>query len=302
MPESESHLLIKQKIRSKLHEWFGASIDEYYSVGHELDTFAVTNSGTSIYIEIVWSHSMSQFLKDMNMLQQSDAEVKVVIGSPKVIVDYNIIREFSKIVISQRRNGIKIHGDIINGIIILEDNFYVENDFKSILFNLVNEAKKTTKSDACLQITSLNVQKTNWTKGNYYNVIGKIYCKGQRIVKRLDASLEFVNKETQIKLVSVSDKGKANQINLKDLNYSWSPDGTYNRNIRGEYEEMRQGDSVFVVFPDAVGYDLRVNTFSCCGKSFFELTPGSKYEIRLVIRGLSGSETVSTDKTIEFIT
>jgi len=300
MPESESHLLIKEKIVAKLHEWFGASIDEYYSAGHALDTYAVTNSGTTIYIEIVWNHSMTQFLKDMNMLQQSDAEVKVVIGSPKIIGDMNIIREFSKIVISQRKKGIKTYGDIINGIRILEDDLYLENDFKNILFSLVNVAENTKKSDACLQIKDMKVIKTNGTKGNYYNVIGKISCSGQRIVKRLDASLEFGNKEIPVKLVLVENNGKVEEINLKKLDYSWSPDGTDKRNIRGEYKEMRQGDSIFVIFPNAVGFGFAIGNKFSWWKHFFELETGSKYEIKLIIRGLSGSKTITTEKTIEF--
>src|SRR3972149_10718543 len=105
MPESKQHKAIKEILESKLRKWFGASLTEYPSSGHELDVFSVPTSGICIYVEIVWNHSWTHFLSDMNMLQQSDANVKVVVGSPKVIDNKRIVREFDKIVLSQRKDG-----------------------------------------------------------------------------------------------------------------------------------------------------------------------------------------------------
>jgi hypothetical protein len=302
MPESEPHRRIKEIIQKKLQEWFGASVEEYLSSGHELDVFAVTSSGISIYVEIVWHDSMSQFLKDMNMLQQSDADVKVVIGSPEVIGNGIMTREFSKIVVSQRRAGKTFHGDILSGNQILEDREYAENGLKKLLSTLVTEAETRPKPEAALQIVSLVPAKSNWASGNFFNIIGKVFCKGQRIAKRLDASLQFINMQNPVKYVSVSDDGKVDELDWKELDFSWSPDGSDNDNIRGELPEMRQGDSIFAVFPDAVGNGYGGNGHLWWWKHFFEFAPASKYEVKLVVRGISGSLTVSAEKTIDFST
>jgi len=300
MPESESHRRIKEIIQTKLHEWFGASVEEYPSSGHELDVFAVTSSGTSIYVEIVWHDSMSQFLKDMNMLQQSDADVKVVIGSPEVIGNNVMTREFSKIVISQRRAHKTVHGDILSGNRILEDSEYTENDLKKLLSTLVAEAEAAPKPEATLQIISLVPAKSNWVSGNFFNIVGKVFCRGQRIVKRLDASLQFIDMQTPVKYVSVSEDGKVHELDWKELDFSWSPDGSDNDNTRGEFPEMRRGDSIFAVFPDAVGNGFGGNGHLWWWKHLFELAPSSRYKVKLVVRGVSGSLTITAERTIEF--
>lgn len=142
MPESKSHVALKQLLVSKLKEWYGASIDEYPSSGHELDVFATTSFGVSIYTEIIWSASKTQFLSDINMLQQSDADVKLVVANPEIITNSELVREFSKVVISQRRQGIAIFGDLLNGQRILEDTHYVEDDLHSLVDQLISKVKK----------------------------------------------------------------------------------------------------------------------------------------------------------------
>src|SRR4030067_1396987 len=144
VPESKQHKMIKEILELKLHEWFGASLKEYPSSGHELDVFSVPASGIFIYVEVVWNNSWSLFLSDMNMLQQSDANVKVVIGSPRVIANKRILREFVKIVLSQRKTGKQIHGEMIDGNRVLEDAKYVENDLRVLFNNLVSQARSQT--------------------------------------------------------------------------------------------------------------------------------------------------------------
>ena len=84
MSESVEHRKIKDVISVKLKEWVGASIKEYPSSGHRLDIYAVTPDRISIYIEIIWSSSPQNFFRDLNLIQQSDADVKLVIASPEV--------------------------------------------------------------------------------------------------------------------------------------------------------------------------------------------------------------------------
>src|SRR4030067_1446412 len=127
MPESEQHKAVKDILEAKLREWFGASVSEYPSWGHELDVVAVASNEVCIYVEVIWSHSIAQFRLDMNMLQNPDADVEVVIGSPEVIADKRMVREFAKNVILQRNAGKQIYGKMLDGIRILTDSNYVEN-------------------------------------------------------------------------------------------------------------------------------------------------------------------------------
>lgn len=122
-----------------MREWFGASISEYPSSGHELDVFAVTSSGVSIYVEVIWSRS--QFLSDINMLQQSDAAVKVVVAGPETIADGRLIREYEKVVVSQRRQGKAMPGYMLSGERILKDPEYVDHDLKERFIDLVDQVQ-----------------------------------------------------------------------------------------------------------------------------------------------------------------
>ncbi|RIK82265.1 hypothetical protein DCC62_00540 [candidate division KSB1 bacterium] len=131
---------MKALFRDGLKRWVGASIEEYPSSGHELDIFCVTAEGISIYIEIIWTDSKTHFLSDINMLQQSDAAVKLVVGSPGVVEKYQ--REFSKVVISQGRSGKIIHEEILDGSKILENLEYFENEVKRLILDLIEQAKQ----------------------------------------------------------------------------------------------------------------------------------------------------------------
>jgi hypothetical protein len=85
LSESEEHKKIKHLISTGLHKWTGASLKEYPSSGHELDVFAVTPDGISIYVEIIWSATSRNFYRDISMIQQSDAVVKLVVVGPGIL-------------------------------------------------------------------------------------------------------------------------------------------------------------------------------------------------------------------------
>ncbi|MFB0544486.1 MAG: hypothetical protein ACETVN_02120 [Asgard group archaeon] len=143
--ESPEHKRIKDLISTRLHEWTGASLEEYPSSGHELDVFAVTPDGVSIYVEIIWSATSRNFHRDMSMVQQSDADIKVVVGSPKILSREDYLREFSKIAISQRRTGVAMHGELIDGMRIIEDDNYLETEFKDIVLSLIKQVQSQAK-------------------------------------------------------------------------------------------------------------------------------------------------------------
>lgn len=148
--ESAEHLQIKNIVGEKLQEWLGASLGEYPSSGHELDVYAVTDDGIRVYAEIIWSTSRTHFLSDMSMIQQSDADIKLVIGSTAVVRNRSFTRDFRKVVISERSKGHIVYGTIVDGSQILGDSHFLDQEFKKLISKLVNDARN--KSPVVKQI------------------------------------------------------------------------------------------------------------------------------------------------------
>jgi len=148
--ESPEHKKIKDSISERLKEWTGASIKEYPSSGHELDVFAVTPDGISIYVEIIWSDTSRNFFRDMSMIQQSDANVKFVVVGPKILSRDDYVREFEKVAVSQRRIGIAMHGEMLDGQKIIDDLEYLNTAFKEAILSLVDSVR--SKGKVCAPI------------------------------------------------------------------------------------------------------------------------------------------------------
>jgi hypothetical protein len=140
--ESYEHKRIKTLISERLKKWTGATLQEYQSSGHELDVFAVTLDGISIHVEIIWTNSLQNFFRDIAMIQASDAKVKLVVASPKIVTNTKCQREFEKIAVSQRRLGFAVHGDLIDGTKIIGNDKYLETEFKHILLDLLDHVQK----------------------------------------------------------------------------------------------------------------------------------------------------------------
>ena len=134
--ESSQHRRIKNIIYAKLKEWTGATLEEYPSSGHELDVYAVTRVGISIYVEIIWTSSRTNFLRDMLMIQTSDADVKLVVVSPEILTNDEFQRQFEKVAISQRRLNFAVHGSFIDGDRILNEHEYLETELKKKSFSV----------------------------------------------------------------------------------------------------------------------------------------------------------------------
>lgn len=139
--ESVQHRKIKEAICQKLKEWTGATLREYQSSGHILDVFAVTSIGISIYVEIIWSSSRSNFFRDMTLIQASDADVKLVVVSPKILSNDKYRRAFEKVAISQRRLNFAMYGEFIDGEKIINNPNFLETEFKSIILDLLKSVQ-----------------------------------------------------------------------------------------------------------------------------------------------------------------
>jgi len=146
LQESTEHKTIKQVISTKLQEWTGATLEEYPSAGHELDIFAVTLNGISICVEIIWSPAKQNFYRDLSLIQQSDANIKLLIASPKILTNEDYQREFSKVAITERRKGVAMHGELIDGAKLLDDTKYLETEFKNIVLSLIDQVRSEGKT------------------------------------------------------------------------------------------------------------------------------------------------------------
>jgi GTPase SAR1 family protein len=144
-PESGQHERIKNLVLERLKAWTGATLQEYPSSGHELDIYAMTSDSISLCVEIIWSDSIANFYRDLNMIQSSDAYVKLVIASPGIMSKAKCQREFEKVVLAQRKQGCSIHGDFIDGRKILEDPEFMETEFRKIVADMLDHARKRRK-------------------------------------------------------------------------------------------------------------------------------------------------------------
>jgi hypothetical protein len=140
-PETEEHKRIKQIVSDLLKVQYSSVLKEYPDSGNINDIMAVTKDGISIFVENVWTSSKSNFQRDLNILQRSSAEVKVLIVNPKILSDKSLCREFEKTRMTERRKGFQI-SNMIDGLKILDDPDYVSTEFSKTVMELVAEASK----------------------------------------------------------------------------------------------------------------------------------------------------------------
>jgi hypothetical protein len=124
----------------KLDEWFGISLDEYQSSGHELDVISVTTNGVKLMVEVIWTPTPGNFFRDLTTMHQSDAKIKIVIVNEKILSKENIVREFRKAQISEAQKGV-IVSPMINGTKILSDENYLNTDVKKQITELLSDSR-----------------------------------------------------------------------------------------------------------------------------------------------------------------
>ena len=172
-PESNQHDELKRIMESKLSEWFGVSIREYYMNGHRLDVYAITSTKISIYVEIIWSKG--QYESDMIMLQRSDADVKVIIAGPKVLEDESKVRDYTKFAIIQTRDGRAVHNEMLSGEHILNEPGYVDSELKGIFIELLSQAEKRISISKILSHITVELQANKKKLMSLYNSGGTTY-------------------------------------------------------------------------------------------------------------------------------
>jgi hypothetical protein len=138
--ETPEHVRLKEIMCEKLEEWFGVSLAEYQSSGHELDVLSISTNGVKLMIEIIWTPSAGNFFRDMTILYQSDAQIKVLIVNQEILSNPKLVREFQKARISERQKGYSI-SPMINGNRILTDANYLNTDVRNQIIDLVGESR-----------------------------------------------------------------------------------------------------------------------------------------------------------------
>lgn len=138
--ETKEHQKLKELMSRKLEEWFGVTITEYSSTGHELDVFSISPKGLKLMVEIIWTPTASNFFRDLTILYQSDAQIKVLFVNDAILSKKELVREFQKARISETRKGCVVPA-MINGTKILNDPKYLETDVHKLFNDLISESQ-----------------------------------------------------------------------------------------------------------------------------------------------------------------
>ncbi|MGD1838912.1 MAG: tetratricopeptide repeat protein [Nitrososphaeraceae archaeon] len=137
--ETKEHKLLKKIMYLQLKKWFnGCTILEYPNSGHELDVYSVL-SGIKVAVEIIWSDSSTHFYKDINILQSSDADVKICIVNPKILLKENLLRHYDKVSVGETSKGFVL-SEMIDGQKIMDDKEFLENEVKNLVLNLISNS------------------------------------------------------------------------------------------------------------------------------------------------------------------
>lgn len=144
--ETSQHKQLKELVSKALQKWFGVTINEYQSAGHELDVFSINVKGLTLMVEIIWTPSRTNFYRDLTLLQSSDAKVKILIVNPEIFKNKDLAREYTKVRIGETKNN-KIVSPMIDGEKILSNRDYLNNEFKSIVYGLINDSQISTEME-----------------------------------------------------------------------------------------------------------------------------------------------------------
>ena len=146
--ETSEHNEIK-KIKTNLEKWYnGITINEYPNYGQEADAYHISYENHTILIEIIWTITWNQVLRDFDILQNSMDFIKIVVVNPKIFDknEEDKRKHFDKLRISEIRKGY-IVSELFDGLRILNDesyNIYLR-DFINFSLTLVSRNEKYTQ-------------------------------------------------------------------------------------------------------------------------------------------------------------
>jgi hypothetical protein len=151
-PETQEHLRIKELVLETLRKTYGLGLKEYPDSGNIADVFVITPDGIEIFVENVWASSKTNFYRDLHILRNSGAAVKIFIVNSDIINDEQLRREYDKARISETKRGIAI-SSFVNGSQILDNPNFVNQEFaqtvdKLVAFQRSQLTKRTNSKEA----------------------------------------------------------------------------------------------------------------------------------------------------------
>jgi hypothetical protein len=165
-PESRQHKKIKEIILEKMLELYGTGLKEFPDSGNINDIYVVTGTGLTIFVENVWSSDKNNFYRDLNILHNSDAAIKLFIVNQAILDDEHLVREYEKARISENKKGILL-SPLINGTKILNDKDFVNIKFPQIVSNLVSVQQSNVKSKKKPNVTTKHSRRILLTRPDY---------------------------------------------------------------------------------------------------------------------------------------
>jgi hypothetical protein len=126
------------KMRDALGSWLsGAEFPEYFHSGQRVDVLKVLYGGISIIVEIIWANTFTNFLRDLDIIQNSPAKVKIVIVNPDLLGQEKVVHHFDKARIADIAKGYMV-SRLLDGKKILCDTRYLTSTVKDTVFELLS--------------------------------------------------------------------------------------------------------------------------------------------------------------------
>jgi hypothetical protein len=186
-----------------LRDSTGASIIELPDSGYEADVFAVTGDSIKIRIEVIATPTRTHFLSDLNSIQQSDSDVKLIICHPRILANTKLVRLFDKLVIAERSKERNPFPHMVSTEIFAEDPSHLESFYKELsLFIEEVRRRKSLNKNAVKRTKYLRVIMRPFIKplaglDELVRLLGReenrCYDRA-RLYKRITQSMSFLDK------------------------------------------------------------------------------------------------------------
>lgn len=137
--ETDEHKSLKTLLNSKFVSWFGVSLTEYPLDGQEADVFTVTYQGIKIMIEVVWTATTTNLLRDLVLIHRAQSKIKILVFNPEILRKASFRREIDKSMLAELKQGIIVSAPV-DGKKLLEDPDYVDTEFRLMVKSLVSSA------------------------------------------------------------------------------------------------------------------------------------------------------------------
>jgi hypothetical protein len=208
--ETAEHKGIKEKMKQLLSTWFsGVSTKEHPYSGQELDCFDALYNGVTIMVEVIWTKSPTNFYKDLDIIQNADAKIKIVIVNPKILQNEKLLRHFEKVRISQILQGHLMTG-LLDG-----HRFMKEYKYKFWVKEIIQEFLTHISADL------------NQSKSHFWRIKELVIKPALSLIERKQTLPDpnHVSEEFPSQLVNLNQN---NEDQFQDLSFDVRIDSTYN--------------------------------------------------------------------------